>query len=185
MPKSIAIIALSVVAFCLILTGCGKSTSDELTTDNTDAFLETIDKSTPISTGNLITKTSTDADGNLNVNYYDAKGNLVENFVWDDDEKIGHSVMKYSDDNRLLQKENISDDGKNNTVEAYRYGADNTVDQKTVSEYKDGKLNKSTIYDKDNNWEIKDGAYGLANVAPTVVKMMGLTAPECWEDSMV
>ena len=41
------------------------------------------------------------------------------------------------------------------------------------------------IYDKDNKWEIKDGAYGLANVAPTVVKMMGLTAPECWEESMV
>ena len=41
------------------------------------------------------------------------------------------------------------------------------------------------IYDKDNEWTIKDGAYGLANVAPTVVKMMGLTAPACWEDSMV
>ena len=41
------------------------------------------------------------------------------------------------------------------------------------------------IYDKDNNWEIKDGAYGLANVAPTIVKMMGLTAPECWEESMI
>ena len=41
------------------------------------------------------------------------------------------------------------------------------------------------IYDKDNNWKIKDGAYGLANVAPTVVKMMGLTAPSCWEESMI
>ena len=41
------------------------------------------------------------------------------------------------------------------------------------------------IYDKDNNWEIKDGHYGLANVAPTIIKMMGLTAPECWEDSMI
>ena len=41
------------------------------------------------------------------------------------------------------------------------------------------------IYDKDNNWTITDGTYGLANVAPTVVKMMGLTAPECWEASMV
>ena len=41
------------------------------------------------------------------------------------------------------------------------------------------------IYDKDNEWVIKEGAYGLANVAPTVVKMMGLTAPECWEASMV
>ena len=41
------------------------------------------------------------------------------------------------------------------------------------------------IYDKDHKWEVKEGAYGLANVAPTVVKMMGLTAPECWEESMV
>ena len=41
------------------------------------------------------------------------------------------------------------------------------------------------IYDKDRVWEVKDGAYGLANVAPTIVKMMGLTAPDCWEESMV
>ena len=41
------------------------------------------------------------------------------------------------------------------------------------------------IYDKDHDWTVKDGAYGLANVAPTVVKMMGLTAPSCWEDSMI
>ena len=41
------------------------------------------------------------------------------------------------------------------------------------------------IYDTDKVWEIKDGAYGLANVAPTIVKMMGLTAPACWEQSMV
>ena len=41
------------------------------------------------------------------------------------------------------------------------------------------------IYDKDKEWTVKEGAYGLANVAPTVVKMMGLTAPDCWEESMV
>ena len=41
------------------------------------------------------------------------------------------------------------------------------------------------IWDPDTKYEIKEGAYGLANVAPTIVKMMGLTAPQCWEDSMV
>ncbi len=41
------------------------------------------------------------------------------------------------------------------------------------------------IYDKDTNWTILEGNYGLANVAPTVVKMMGLEAPACWEASMV
>ena len=41
------------------------------------------------------------------------------------------------------------------------------------------------IYDKDNEWKIIEGEYGLANVAPTVVKMMGLTAPDCWEKSIV
>ena len=41
------------------------------------------------------------------------------------------------------------------------------------------------IYDSSKVWTIQNGSYGLANVAPTVVKMMGLTAPACWEDSMV
>ena len=41
------------------------------------------------------------------------------------------------------------------------------------------------IYDTDRTWTIQEGSYGLANVAPTVVKMMGLTAPSCWEKSMV
>ena len=41
------------------------------------------------------------------------------------------------------------------------------------------------IYDTDKTWEILPGQYGLANVAPTVVKMLGLTAPGCWEKSMV
>ncbi len=41
------------------------------------------------------------------------------------------------------------------------------------------------IYDTDKTWTVRDGAYGLANVAPTVVKMMGLTAPSCWEESMI
>ena len=30
-----------------------------------------------------------------------------------------------------------------------------------------------------------EGEYGLANVAPTIVKMMGLTAPDCWEKSII
>ncbi len=41
------------------------------------------------------------------------------------------------------------------------------------------------IYDKDVQYTIKDGKYGLANVAPTVVKMLGLEAPDCWEESMI
>lgn len=41
------------------------------------------------------------------------------------------------------------------------------------------------IYDKDVKYTIKDGKYGLANVAPTVVKMFGLKAPDCWQESMI
>ena len=41
------------------------------------------------------------------------------------------------------------------------------------------------IYDKDRDWTIREGKFGLANVAPTVVKMMGILAPDCWEESMV
>ena len=64
-----------------------------------------------------------------------------------------------------------------------------------MTEMKKGKVSVRTahslnpvpfiIYDRDRAWTIKDGAYGLANVAPTVVAMMGLQKPDCWEDSMV
>lgn len=41
------------------------------------------------------------------------------------------------------------------------------------------------IYDKDVKYTIKDGEYGLSNVAPTVVRMFGLKAPDCWQESMI
>ena len=41
------------------------------------------------------------------------------------------------------------------------------------------------IYDPDTKYVIRDGHYGLANVAPTLVKMMGIEAPACWEPSMI
>ena len=41
------------------------------------------------------------------------------------------------------------------------------------------------IYDRKNKYELKDGAFGLANVAPTVAQIFGLEAPKCWEDGMI
>src|SRR5699024_11130832 len=41
------------------------------------------------------------------------------------------------------------------------------------------------IWDPDTKYVIKDGHYGLANVAPTLVKMMGIEAPACWDGSMI
>ena len=41
------------------------------------------------------------------------------------------------------------------------------------------------IYDKDRTFTVKEGNFGLANVAPTVVTMMDLKAPACWEDSII
>ncbi len=41
------------------------------------------------------------------------------------------------------------------------------------------------IYDNGTQWTIQEGSYGLANVAPTVAKMLNIPAPACWEPSMV
>ena len=41
------------------------------------------------------------------------------------------------------------------------------------------------IYDKKNNYIIKEGNYGLANVAPTIASILNLKAYECWEESMI
>ncbi len=41
------------------------------------------------------------------------------------------------------------------------------------------------VYDPGCNHVLKDGAYGLANVAPTVATLLELPKPECWEESML
>ncbi len=41
------------------------------------------------------------------------------------------------------------------------------------------------IYDPDLSYTINPGSYGLANVAPTIVKLMELEAPASWEQSMI
>ncbi|MEA4965713.1 MAG: 2,3-bisphosphoglycerate-independent phosphoglycerate mutase [Oscillospiraceae bacterium] len=41
------------------------------------------------------------------------------------------------------------------------------------------------LYAPGEHYAFKDGAYGLSNVAPTIVKMMGFEAPACWDASMI
>ncbi len=41
------------------------------------------------------------------------------------------------------------------------------------------------IYDKNTSYKIKEGEFGLANVAPTVAAIFGLKAPDCWEESII
>ena len=41
------------------------------------------------------------------------------------------------------------------------------------------------IVDDDNTYELNEGEFGLANVAPTVAKIMELDAPASWEQSIV
>ena len=41
------------------------------------------------------------------------------------------------------------------------------------------------IYDKEKRHELAEGNFGLANVAPTVAELMGLTPFENWEKSML
>ena len=37
----------------------------------------------------------------------------------------------------------------------------------------------------DESLKLKDGKFGLANVAPTVLQAMGLKAPDCWLEGML
>ena len=83
-------------------------------------------------------------------------------------------------------------------AEKYGYTAIVTADHGNADQMLDVKKDKASvrtahslnpvpfvIYDKDQQWNIREGQFGLANVAPTILKMMGLQAPACWEESMV
>jgi len=41
------------------------------------------------------------------------------------------------------------------------------------------------VYDPDTRYDVKEGSFGLANVAPTVATLLELKAPDCWEVSMI
>lgn len=41
------------------------------------------------------------------------------------------------------------------------------------------------IYDKNKVYKIKPGSFGLANVAPTIARLLGLNIPDEWEESMI
>ncbi|MDR2903748.1 MAG: 2,3-bisphosphoglycerate-independent phosphoglycerate mutase [Clostridiales bacterium] len=41
------------------------------------------------------------------------------------------------------------------------------------------------IYDKDAKHEIKQGSFGLANVAATVTDLLGIKKPDMWEESLI
>ena len=41
------------------------------------------------------------------------------------------------------------------------------------------------VYDNDTRYTVKEGSFGLANVAPTVAALFEIKAPDCWEESMI
>ena len=41
------------------------------------------------------------------------------------------------------------------------------------------------VYDPGVDHTLKEGKFGLSNVAPTVATLLGLTPPACWEESML
>ena len=75
-----------------------------------------------------------------------------------------------------------------NADEMYEKVKDNgTVEHKTPKAKTAHTLNHVPfiVYDKMVKHEIKEGNFGLANVAPTIVKLLGIEKPEMWEDSII
>lgn len=152
MRKAIPVLLLSAAFVAVLLGGCDKVVSEESTTDINEKIIETIDKSSPITQGNLITKTNTDTDGNVSIEYYDSVGNLVESYKWNKDDVIlSHSVITYDVNNNVQKKEEIGADGSSTSVESYHYDSNGNVSSTTLNEFDDGKLSKSTSFDSEGN----------------------------------
>lgn len=152
MQKAISKILLGSLVLSVLLSSCSSDkTNGENSTDLSDEMVAVIEKSSPVTPGNLITKTSTDKKGNVSVIYYDSNDNPVEEYVWNGDDKISHTVTTYTSTNKVSTKENISPDGDSNIMYSYQYNDNDELIQSTVSEFEDSLLKKSTTYDADEN----------------------------------
>ena len=71
--------------------------------------------------------------------------------------------------------------------------ADHGNSDEMLQKAKDGSLQPKTAHSLnpvpfivcEEGCELKDGKFGLANVAPTVLQLMGLKAPDCWLEGML
>ena len=71
--------------------------------------------------------------------------------------------------------------------------ADHGNSDEMLQKAKDGSLQPKTAHSLnpvpfivcDESLALKDGKFGLANVAPTVLQAMGLQAPDCWLEGML
>lgn len=169
MYKAISILILGAIFASCLLCSCDADKSIEQTTGDNDRIIAAIDKSSPITDGNLIAKTNTDDDGNINIEYFDNSGNLVEQFLWQDEKAISHTVMKYSQDNKIMSKEEISPDGQSNVVYSYQYDSDSNITCTTISTFTDGMLTKSSTYDSDEN--ITGNSYYYYNDSENLIKV--------------
>ena len=80
MYKAISILVLGAVFAACLLCSCDADKSEELTTDINDKVISAIDKSSPITDGNLITKTNTDDDGNINIDF-EGDASLIGSYI--------------------------------------------------------------------------------------------------------
>ncbi len=151
MYKAIPLLLLSAVLISVFMTGCDKAVGEEPTTDTNEKIIETIEKSKPVTQGNLITKTNTDDEGKVSVEYYDSFGNLVESYLWNDKEVLSHSIITYTPDNNIQKKEEIDADGLSSSVESFKYDNEGNLQSKTFNEFSEGRLIKSTNYDTAGN----------------------------------
>ncbi len=150
MRKTISLIIFTAMVLTSSLTGCDINVSDAHTTELSDKVISVIDKSTPITQGNLITKTKTDDNGSISVDYYNSNGNMVESYVWDkNDNMTSHSVMTYDANNNITLKEHIDANGNRPFTENFYYTHDGKLDSKAEREYSDGKLTKETNFDSN------------------------------------
>jgi len=141
-------ILFSATLLMLFLCGCDNTKPEEETTDVNETVMELIEKSNPVTEGNLITKTKTDSENNIHVEYYDSVGNLVETFIWDDNNaNIRHSITQYTPDRKIQKEETIIPTDNYSVVTSYNYDGSGNLLSKTSSSYRDNRLYSTFLCD--------------------------------------
>ncbi len=142
----------SATLLMFLFCGCNNIVREEETTDVNETVIQTIEKSKPVTSGNLITKTKTDSEGNIHVEYHDSVGNLVEEYVWNNNDTIiSHSIMRYTPDNKIQKKEEIHPADNYSVITSYQYDGAGNLFKKTASSYINDRLSTTFIIDGDNN----------------------------------
>lgn len=150
---SISIISILIVVFFCSCSERPSEIEEESRTDIKSDVYHAIESCVPKTAGNLVTKTKYNSDGNLQIDYIDASGNVVETYIVHEKKVLSHTLYTYTAQSQIETERTFDKDDRLTAEIKYLYESDGDFDGAKITQFKKGVAVKISYLDSDSELE--------------------------------